>query len=284
MKEFKGKVAVITGAANGFGQEFAKEAAQRQMKLVICDIDKEGLKRTSDLLDQMEADYLALDLDVTLYENVLLLAEKTMEEYGQVDLLFNNAGVVVAGPLWETPVKDIDYIIQSNLYSVAYGLKVFIPLMEEQNTPCHIVNTASVAGLMTSTMMPLYYSTKFANVALSESTYYQLQEKNSKIKMSVYCPGFVQTDLHHCDDRRPERFAIDDDPYYSSMVYEQYNEVKRQLIETGIPIDSVRTTVFEAIEDEKFYILTHPKYLPLIGLRVKDIMDGKNPDVAIFKR
>jgi len=284
MKEFKGKVAVITGAANGFGQEFAKEAAQRQMKLVICDIDKEGLKRTSDLLDQMEADYLALDLDVTLYENVLLLAEKTMEEYGQVDLLFNNAGVVVAGPLWETPVKDIDYIIQSNLYSVAYDLKVFIPLMEEQNTPCHIVNTASVAGLMTSTMMPLYYSTKFANVALSESTYYQLQEKNSKIKMSVYCPGFVQTDLHHCDDRRPERFAIDDDPYYSSMVYEQYNEVKRQLIETGIPIDSVRTTVFEAIEDEKFYILTHPKYLPLIGLRVKDIMDGKNPDVAIFKR
>ena len=284
MKEFKGKVAVITGAANGFGQEFAKEAAQRQMKLVICDIDKEGLKRTSEILDQMKADYLALEMDVTIYENVLLLAEKTMASYGQVDLLFNNAGVVVAGPLWETPVKDMDYIIQSNLYSVAYGLKVFIPLMEKQNTPCHIVNTASVAGLMTSTMMPLYYSTKFANVALSESTYYQLQEKNSKIKMSIYCPGFVQTDLHNCDDRRPERFAIDDDPYYSSFGYNQYNEVKKHLIETGIPIDSVRTTVFEAIEDEKFYILTHPNYLPLIGLRVKYIMDGKNPDVAIFKR
>lgn len=102
--------------------------------------------------------------------------------------------------------------------------------------------------------------------------------------MSVFCPGFIQTDLHHCDDRRPEKFAIDpDDPYYKSETYKDGLKKAHHVITTGIPIDSVGMSVFQAIEDEEFYILTHPKYQPVIGWRVKNILDGKNPDINFFK-
>lgn len=284
MKNFEGKVAVITGGANGLGLEIAKEAVRRKMKVVIGDISETFIEQASEQLKAMEADFVTMQLDVTLYDEMVKLSQLALDTYGQVDLFFNNAGVVVSGPIWEVTVKDIDYIIASNLTSIAYGLKVFIPIMEAQDTPCHIVNTASAAGLLTAQVMPAYHMTKFGNVGLSESTFLKLQENHSKIKMSVYCPGYVQTDLHNCDKRRPERFALDDDPYYKSPTYQQYAAIDKYVIETGIPADSVGLSVFQGIEDEKFYILTHPSYMPLVGLRVKTILEGGNPDINILKR
>lgn len=284
MKDFKNKVAVITGGANGLGLEIAKEAARRQMKIVIADIDQPSLDKSNQLLEEMNADYASLKIDVTQHQEMVRLGEFALEKYGQVDLFFNNAGVVVTGPIWELPARDIDYIIASNLSSVAYGLNVFIPIMEKQGTDCHIVNTASAAGLLTAQVMPAYHMTKFGNVGLSESTYLKLQEVNSKIKMSVYCPGYIQTDLHNCDTRRPERFERNDDPYYQSPAYMQAYKINEHVIKTGIPAASVGMTVFQGIEDEKFYILSHPAYMPLIGLRVKTILDGNNPDINVFKR
>lgn len=284
MKEFKNKVAVITGGAHGIGLELAKEALRRGMKIMVGDIDAEGLQAAEKIFSEMNGNYKTMVLDVSIYEEMCAFAKATKAHFGQIDLFFNNAGVVVSGPIWETPAKDIDYILASNLASVAYGLRAFIPIMEAQDIDCHIVNTASAAGLLTAPIMPLYHMTKFGNVGLSESTYYQLQERNSKIKMSVYCPGYIQTDLHHCDQRRPERFKIDDDPYYQSPTFKQNYAINQFVIETGMPIDSVSLSVFQAIEDEKFYILTHPNYTPLIGLRVKGILEGNNPDVNLFKR
>ncbi len=284
MKDFKGKVAVITGGANGLGLEIAKEAVRREMKVVIADICEKSIERASQILDEMDAEYSTMLMDVSIYEEMEALAEFTLDTYGQVDIFFNNAGVVVAGPIWEVPARDIDYVISSNLSSVAYGLKVFIPIMEKQGTDAHIVNTASAAGLMSSPIMAPYHMTKFGNVGLTEATYLKLQEIGSKIKMSIYCPGYVQTDLHNCDHRRPERFAINDDPYYKSPSYMQHAMINKKVIETGIPADSVGLSVFQTIEDEKFYILTHPSYTPLIGMRVKTILDGGSPDVNLFKR
>lgn len=284
MKDFKNKVAVITGAANGIGKILAKEAAIKGMKLVLADIDTKNLEIIKDELEKEDIEVLALTVDVTKYEEVERLAKDTINRFGQVDLLFNNAGVVVPGKVWEIPLKDIDYIMKSNLYSVIYGLKVFIPIMEKQDTPCHIVNVASIAGLISSPHMQTYHMTKFGNVGLSESVSYQLQEQGSKIKISVFCPGYIQTDLHNCDDRRTEEFKIDDDPYYKSESYYAGLKHSEYVIKTGMPIDSIGMSVFQGIEDENFYILTHPNYNPLVGLRVKNILDGKNPDVAIFKR
>lgn len=284
MKEFKNKVAVITGGANGIGLALAKEAFNREIKVVIADIDEKALKNAEKELKDLGADFLSLVMDVTKYEDMEMLAEKSVEKYGDVDIFFNNAGVVVGGDIWDLPVNDIDYIIQSNLHSVAYGLKVFIPLMEKQGNKAHIVNTASVAGLLSSPAMPTYHMTKFGNVGLSEAVYLQLQERESNVKLSVYCPGFIQTELHLCDDRRPERFAIDlDDPYYSSEEYKINLKKAEHVITTGIPIDSVGTMVFQGIEDEQFYILTHPQYQPVIGWRAKNILDIKNPDINFFK-
>jgi short-subunit dehydrogenase len=284
MKDFKNKVAVITGAANGIGKILSEEAAAKGMKLVLADIDEENLLKVKDDLISKGAEVLALKIDVTKYEEVEKLAQETIKTFGQVDLLFNNAGVVVPGKVWEIPAKEIDYIMKSNLYSVAYGIKAFVPIMLEQDTPCHIVNVASAAGLLTSPKMPTYHMTKHGNVGLTESVNYQLQQMESKIKMSVFCPGYIQTDLHNCDKRRTEEFKIDDDEYYKSETYFEDLKYSEFVIKTGIPIDSIAMSVFQGIEDEQFYILTHPQYNPLIGLRVKTILDGKNPDVSIFTR
>lgn len=285
MKEFKDKVAVITGGANGLGLEIAKEAVRRGMKVVIGDCDQKAMDEADKILASMDADYLILPMDVTVFEDMEKLAKAALDKYKHVDLFFNNAGVAVGGALWELPIKDLDYVIQSNLYSVCYGLKVFIPLMEAQGTPAHIVNTASVAGLVVASGMPSYFMTKHANVALSESTYYQLQERGSNIQMSVYCPGYVQTDLHNCQFKRPQRFSMDmEDPYYQSEAFKMGLATAKHVIETGIPADSVGMMVFQAIEDEKFYILTHPQYLPIAGMRVKGILEGKNPDIHFLKR
>lgn len=285
MKEFKNKVAVITGAANGFGVEFAKECANREMKMVLADIDEENLTKVGQQIKDMGAEVVTVVTDVTLYEDVQNLAKVTMNSFGQVDLLFNNAGVVVAGPSWEVPVNDWDWIIGANLNSMIYGIKEFVPIMLKQNTPCHIVNTSSVAGLLTTPSMTAYHTTKHAAVAFTESVNYQLQAMNANINMSVFCPGFVQTDLDNCDRHRPDRYKIDpNNPYYESKSYKEGIERGHYVIKTGMPIDSIAMSVFTAIEEEQFYILTHPQYLPVIGLRVKNILEGKNPDYKIFQK
>lgn len=286
MKEFKNKVAVITGAANGFGAEFAKECARREMKIVLADIDSENLKEVDKAVKAIGAETLAVTLDVTNYDEVQALADKTIERFGQVDLLINNAGVVVVGTAWEVPVRDWDWIIGANVNGLVYGAKAFIPLMLRQDTEAYIVNVSSAAGLITAPGLSVYHTTKHAAVALSESMYYDLQAMNSKIKMSVFCPGFVQTDLHNSYRHRPEKFAANPeiDPYYASEAYKNSLEKAKYLIETGMPIDAIASTVFNAIEENKFYITTHPQYNPLIGLRVKNILEGNTPDVKIFSK
>ncbi|WP_434576873.1 SDR family NAD(P)-dependent oxidoreductase [Thermoanaerobacterium thermosaccharolyticum] len=284
MKEFKDKVAVVTGGANGIGHALAQEAIKRGMKVVIGDIDRNGLERIEKEFKEMDADFMVSYIDVTEYSDMEKLAKNTLDRYGRVDILFNNAGVVVPGPIWDLPLNEINYIMYSNLFSIVYGLKVFIPIMERQDTDCHIVNTASVAGLLSSPGMPTYHMTKFGNVGLSEAVNFQLQERGSKIKISVFCPGFIQTDLHHCDERRPEKFKIDwNDPYYQSDEYKEGLKRAHYVITTGMPIDSIGMSVFQAIEDEQFYILTHPQYLPVIEWRTKNILEGKNPDISFFK-
>jgi len=283
MKTFNNKVAVITGAANGIGKALAIEAVSRGMKVVITDIDSKNLENVKNELLEAKGQVIALVSDATEYSQMEEVAAKTIEEFGQVDLLINNAGVVVEGKIWELPIKDMDYIMQSNLNSVMYGLKAFVPIMLKQDTDCHIVNVASIAGLISSPTMPTYHMTKFGNVGLSESVNYQLQEMGSKIKVSVFCPGYIQTDLNNCDSRRTGKFAMDDHPYYSSPERQAGQRLADFVIRTGMPIDSIGMSVFQGIEDENFYILTHPKYLPLVGMRVKTILDGKNPNVVIFK-
>jgi NAD(P)-dependent dehydrogenase (short-subunit alcohol dehydrogenase family) len=283
MRDFKDKVALITGAGNGFGFEIAKECADREMKLVLVDIDKEDLQSAVSFFEKKGVDVTGVECDVTLDLEVEKMVSTAMENYGSIDFLVNNAGVAIPGPVWKLPVQDWDWIVGANLMSQVYAMKRVIPIMIKQDSECHILNVASVAGLITSNGMPAYHATKHASVALTESTSYDLQAINSKIKMSVFCPGFVQTDLHNYERHRPERFMDKSDPYYSS--YEYFSGQKRAefVITTGMPIESIGLSVMNGIEEGQFYILTHPLYNTLIGKRVKEMLEGKGPDLVALR-
>lgn len=280
MKEFKNKVALITGAANGFGREFVKEAVAREMKIAVVDIEGAELDAVVAEEKAKGATIIGIQADVTKPEECEKAVNATMEAYGQIDLLMNNAGVAIPGVVWELPIRDWEWITHLNVLSHVYFMKLVIPIMLKQGTHCHICNTASVAGVITSDGMPAYHTTKHAAVALAESVSYDLQAIGADIVMSVYCPGFVQTDLHHSERHRPEQYADPSDPYYTSPTFYKGQATAKHVIETGMPIDSVGMRVFQAIEDEQFYILTHPIYTTIIGKRVTDMLAGKGPSLV----
>jgi len=284
MKEFKGKVAVITGGANGIGFAVAKECVKRAIKIVIADIDRHDLKRAEKELKSQGADVLAVEMDVMKFEDMEMLAKQALEKFGHIDLLFNNAGVVVAGPAWLLSLNDWEWIMKANVWGAIHGEKVFIPIMLKQDTECHIVNTSSVAGLLDLNGMSAYHTSKFATVGLSESTYLDLQCETDKIKMSVFCPGFIKTDLDNCERHRPKIYENDmSQPYYQSDLYKEEEEQKHKVIKNGTSIDTVGAVIFKAIEEETFYILTHPELNPLIGLRVKNMFEGGSPSMSVIK-
>ena len=278
MKEFQGRVALITGAGNGFGQEFAKEAARRGMKLMLADIDEADVKRTQKTVQDMGAQAEVIVCDVSLEEDVERMVNETMRIYGQIDLLINNAGVAIGGKVTELPSRDWHWIIAVNDLSQIYAMKRVIPIMAEQGTPCHILNVASLAGLLTMGNMPAYFATKHFAVAASESIYYDIQEDGLNIKMSVFCPGFVQTDLYRYERHRPARFQAPDDPYYKSEEYQREQEEAKRVITTGTPLDPVGPYVFQKIEEEAFYIELHPNTKPMIKHRFRDILRERVPD------
>ncbi|MGX7183512.1 SDR family NAD(P)-dependent oxidoreductase [Enterococcus pallens] len=284
MKEFKGKTAVITGAGNGFGAEFSKEAAKRGMKLVLADIEPGSAERTLKECKQLGAEGIALEIDVSLQENVQKMVKAAMDNYGTIDLLINNAGISMSGRIWELPPREWEWTIDINLMSQVYAMHEVIPIMLEQKTPCHIVNVASVAGTIAYPTTGPYNASKHASVLASETAYIDLKAVGADIGISVYCPGFVQTTLHHShnDERRPARYKINDHPYYKSETYKTSLEIVNECIETGSPIDSVGMLIFQAIEEEQFYILTHPIYNALAGGRIQDMLSGKNPDLTRY--
>jgi len=284
MKDFKGKVGVITGAANGIGFVIAQECVKRKIKLVIADIDGRDLKRAEEQLKAEGAEVLAVEMDVMKYEDMEMLAKKALNKFQHVDLLFNNAGVVVPGPAWLLSLNDWEWVMKANVWGVIHGQKAFIPIMLKQNTECHIVNTSSVAGLLNMNGISAYHTSKFATVGLSESTYLDIQCETDKIKMSVFCPGFIQTDLDNCERHRPKIYENDmNQSYYQSDLYKEGEKQKHKVINDGMPIDEIGATIFKAIEEEKFYILTHPELNPLIGLRVRNMFDGVSPSMNAIK-
>ena len=283
MKDFNNRVALITGAAYVFGREFVKVCDRRGMKIAAVDIEKDEVEAVGVLAREMGAETICIQADVTKFEDAEQTVKQVMDAYGQIDLLMNNAGVAVPGFVWDLPVRDWEWIVHANVLSHVYFMKLVIPIMIEQKTHCHIVNTASVAGMITSNGMPAYHATKHAAVALSESVSYDLQAIGADIAVSVYCPGFVQTDLHHSERHRPAQYTDTTDSYYTSPEFYAGQKTAENVIVTGIPIDSVGMRVFNAIEEEQFYILTHPIYSTLIGKRVTDMLGGKGPDLKSLR-
>lgn len=279
MKDFKNKIMVVTGAGSGIGAAIAREACLHGMKLVLNDIDNEGVKKTVEEIKNMGGTAISQTADISIKENVQALYDLTMDTYGRVDMLVNNAGVAVSGPIWELPFQDIDWITEVNLLSHAYGMRIFIPKMIEQGTEAAVINVASTAGIMISPNGVMYHASKAADVSLAESTYLGLKSRGIKnIQVHVLCPAFVQTGIHESDKHRPERYSSMSDSYYQGQEYLSGLIRGTRQVTTGIPIDSVGMTVFTAVEDNKFYIFTHPESIIPAGQRLSKMVNGKNPD------
>lgn len=281
MKDFEGKVAIITGAAYGFGKEFVKQAAQRKMKIVAVDIMGDELAKLDPLAKEWGAEDITLvTADVGIYEETEKVVKTAFEKYGHIDLLMNNAGVAVPGKGYDLPLRDWEWIVQTNFMAHVYFMRQVIPVMLKQGTHCNIMNTCSVAGVINFTGMVPYYATKHAAVALSESLNYELQAQGADIAMGVFCPGYVQTNLDHSEWYRPERFKDERDPYYQSEAFKKGQAEAKYVIETGYPIDGIGDLVFKAIEEDQFYVLPHEKYDGLLKIQTGEKLQRKSPNLA----
>ena len=277
MKEFKSKVAVITGAASGIGRGLAERCLQEDMRVVLADIETPALEETEMELKARYEHVLAVQTDVSREDDIEQLAKKTLEKFGAVHLLFNNAGVEVRGAVWEQTPEDWQWIINVNLWGVIHGIRVFVPRMLEQKTECHIVNTASTAALITGPGLGSYRVTKSGVIALSETLYHELKLRNAQIGVSVLYPAFVRSRLVEAERNRPAEFRNQKkersfDPYEEEMI-KFFQETNRN----AMPPEQFARQVFKGIKENKFYIQTHPEKNQSIRLRMEDILQSRNP-------
>jgi NADP-dependent 3-hydroxy acid dehydrogenase YdfG len=272
MKEFAGKVAVITGAGSGFGREFARIAASLNMKLALADIQADALEATAAELSGAEV--LALRTDVSKQTDMETLAAKTFETYGAVHLLFNNAGVGAGGFVWENSVADWEWVLGVNVWSVIHGVRLFVPKMLAQGDECHVVNTASVAGLLSAQTMGVYNVSKHSVVTLSETLYQDLRVSGANIGVTVLCPAFVSTGIANSERNRPAELSSA--PLTESQKIAQAATAKA--VGSGkLTAADVAAKTFECIREKKFYCITHPKILGSVELRLQDILAQRNP-------
>ena len=251
--------AVITGASAGLGAEFTRQLVREFPDIEEFWLIARRVGKLEELAQQFpEKKFVCIGLNLLDPKSFRYLGEKLAEQKADVRLLVNNAGCAVSGAIWKLPKQDIDWITELNFLSHLYGMKIFLPQMIAQGTPCEIVNVESTAGLMTSGKATMYHATKAAGVAASESVYIAMKEQGYPIHIHCLVPAYVKTTIHLADLHRPERFAMNDDPYYTSDEYKAGQIRGERGVMSGIPDWYVGECVFTAVEDEKFYIFTHP--------------------------
>jgi NAD(P)-dependent dehydrogenase (short-subunit alcohol dehydrogenase family) len=278
MKEFKGKVAVITGGASGIGRAISQRCVREGMKVVLADVNEAELAKTEAELRATGGTVISVRTDVARRSDIEALARKTLDTFGAVHLLVNNAGVAAGSTPWEATWNDWEWVIDVNLWGVINGVKVFTPLMLAQNTECHIVNTASIAGLIAGGTSAPYSVTKHAVVALSENLYLALEKRNALVKVSVLCPAFVETNIANSERNRP--VDLHDEPVEMSPEVQASLAFMNAAVKAGIAPLKVADQVFEAIKEKRFYILTNPEWTQVIQLRVDNLVRADNPRSA----
>lgn len=280
MEHFTGRVAVITGAAGGFGRAFAQAAADLGMKLVLADVDAHALETASSALQEAGHEVLAMVCDVRKGAHVAELADAAMIRFGAVHLVFNNAGVGAAGLVWEHTEADWEWVLGVNLWGAIHGVRAFTPLMLEcaRRDPGyegHIVNTASMAGLLNAPALGAYNVSKHAVVSLSETLYHDLKLVEAPIGASVLCPYFVPTGIAQSERHRPGDLRADGAPTASQRAAQAL--VERAVAAGRVSAADVARLTFDAIRRGDFYIYSHPQALDAVAERMDAIVHGTLP-------
>ncbi len=281
MTDFKKKTAVLTGAGSGFGLECARIGAKLGMNLVLADVQQDALDKAVAEVTALGAQVLPFQLDVSKAEQVEAMGAATLARFGAPHLVFNNAGIGAGGLIWENTAKDWEWVIGVNVMGVAHGVRVFTPMMLDaaKKDPAyrgHIVNTASMAGLLNAPNMGVYNVSKHAVVSLSETLYQDLQLVTDQVSASVLCPFFVPTGISQSHRNRPEEFKQRGvKPTKSQLIGQAMSD---KAVGSGkVSAADVAQMVFDAVAANHFYIYSHPKAIASVQTRLEDVLQARNP-------
>ena len=277
MRDLKGKVAVVTGAASGIGRAMADRFAREGMKVVLADVEEKPLAAAREALAGRGVEVIAVLTDVSKAAAVDALASRTFEAYGGAHIVCNNAGIGAGGLTWELSQNDWEWVLGVNLWGVIHGIRAFVPRMLAQGEG-HVVNTASIAGLLSAPGMGPYCASKHGVVAISECLHHDLAlAAGGKVKVSVVCPAWVKTNIADSERNRPSAFPKR--PGGGQSPAEQMMDgMVRQAIAGGIPPEEVAEQVLQAVLAERFWVLTHPKTKRAVEKRMQGIVEVKSPE------
>ena len=273
MKELKGKVAAVTGAASGLGRSMALAFAAEGMDLALADVDEVNLSSLQEEVLAKGVRTITLKVDVSNAQQVEIFRDQTLTRLGGVHVVCNNAGVSPLGAVWENSAADWQWILGVNLWGVVHGVRAFAPHLIAQDEG-HIVNTASVSGLISPPGSGAYNVTKHAVVALSESLHHDLRERNSKVGVSVLCPAYVPTGIVDSERNRPKDLPLSTK---SEATLAREAMLRKAVTSGKVSADQVAQAVVAAIRDERFYILTHPRIKGAIQARMEDVLNDRAP-------
>lgn len=279
IQDFQGKTAVLTGAGSGFGLEMARIGAQRGMNLVLVDVQQDALHAAADEMKAAGVPVMACWVNVSQADQMETLAADVQRRFGTPHLVFNNAGVGAGGLVWENSVKDWEWVLGVNLMGVVHGVRLFTPMMlaAAEKDPAyhgHIVNTASMAGLLAPPNMGIYNVSKHAVVSLTETLYQDLALVTDQVSASVLCPFFVPTGISQSHRNRPDG-ATAEKPTRSQLIGQAM--IDKAVTSGKVTAADVAQMVFDAVAARQFYIYSHPKALASVQTRLEDVVQARNP-------
>ena len=287
MESFDGQVAVITGAASGIGRATARLLAAEGARLVLADIERPALDDAVAEMIELGARTIGHVTDVSHADHVEALAERTVSEFGGVNIIMNNAGVAAGGTSWEIDLPTWEWVIGVDLWSVVHGIRSFVPRIIASGGG-HVINTASMAGVSSMPFMGPYNVSKHAVVTLSETMYHELAMLHPEVGVTVVCPGWVKTQINRSERNRPESTAVAgatladlDTGELDGTTLENAGSMVDDLIANGLDPDDVAALVVEAVRHGRFYVLTHPEWMPMVSRRVELMLSGNNPEMSI---
>ena len=282
LTEFDGKVAVVTGAASGIGRAMCEKFASLGMRVVMADVEGDRLRQSAKRIEATGVEVLAVTVDVSRADELSRLAEDTLERFGGVHVLCNNAGVFAGGLTWDAVGSDWEWVLGVNLYGVLHGIRAFVPIMLEQNEPGHVVNTCSMAGLINTPLSGAYNVSKHAALSLTETLYHELRMKQSPVGCSALCPELIRTGIANSDRNRPPHLKRPEDADTPEM--ELVEQAIRSSIETGLDPSVMAERVYQGIKQDQFYLLAEEgtNWEAACLARLEDIRLRRNPTFGLI--
>ena len=277
MKDLRGRVAVVTGAASGIGLGLAKRLGSDGMKIVLADVEADALQQAAQALEKSGVEVLAVVTDVAKAEQVEALAEQALAAFGKIHVVCNNAGVMIGGLSWEAPLEDYEWVMGVNVWGVIHGIRTFVPILLEQEEPGHVINTASMAALASMPYTGIYFMTKHAVMSLSETLYHELTLRGAKVGVSVLCPEVIATNIDKSERSRPDRLRSSEERSEERKVVE---DALSRGVATGVPPKWIADRAVDAIGEGRFYVLSDEEWRRTAETRLEDIRLARNPTFA----